>query len=901
MKRTFVDRIEELRHLHRALKYDGKEIPVLVFTGIGGMGKTALRIAFEQEILKPNKIPYAVLDYDGDPNLRPIEATLRTIRRQIGRHKVKTPVFDFLYARYFELSTGLKISAKNFPMELEGVVNILEAIPGVSNVTKVLHGLSQLGLVAKERLQHKDWLYRIRDLEPREVMNLLPEVLAEDLEEAMTIQNAKTSGFRIPLLLDAYETLSDSQIDDALHRKLLLLTPHLLRVIFTRAPLPWEHTFPKEWQGKIKHIPSLDNLSQEDATTLLRKKHVDNPLLHKHLYQLTGGYPLHLELCVDICREIEETTNRKPEIHDFEGAVQVKNLTEDLVQRLLRQLTDNERDLMGLAVYPRWVSEEVLEVLSSVPESVPRIFKKFTGLSMFSPHPDIPDAYVIRREVRDCLRLRQNKERLFKQRHGKLSQFHRGRWEETQSFHYLQEALYHRFYEDPDHAIEMFEEHFWKLREKFWLGEAEGLLESIPIDILSEKQKRKVDYARARLLTCSSRSQHSLISAMHLYETLVASETDEESLGKYLFYLGFDLHLLNQYERALEYYKKSLAIRLRVFGEQHPDVAESYTGVGEVYSIKGEYEKALEYYKKGLAITLKLYGEEHPDVAASYNNIGNVYSNKGEYEKALEYLEKSLAIGLKVYGEEHPRTARSYSLIGHVYWKEGEYDNALEYFKKSLAINLKLFGEESPGVARFYIHLGNVYYDKSEYDKALEHYQKSLAMFLKIFGEEHPHVAISYNNISLILREKGEYEKALDNYERSLAILLKIFGEQHPDVANSYNNIGVVYRDKGEYKKALQYHHKAIAILLKIFGEEHPWIAESYDGIARTLWALKKHDEAFENMHKSVDTYRKSKHWKDAIENIETLAKWLDEKGKKKEAEEKRAEAQKIRKDHDLP
>ena len=80
MIRPFVNRIDEMRRLNNILKYDGKEVPVLVFTGIGGMGKTALRIAFENQILKPKKIRYAVLDYDGDPNLRPIEASLRTMR-----------------------------------------------------------------------------------------------------------------------------------------------------------------------------------------------------------------------------------------------------------------------------------------------------------------------------------------------------------------------------------------------------------------------------------------------------------------------------------------------------------------------------------------------------------------------------------------------------------------------------------------------------------------------------------------------------------------------------------------------------------------------------------------------------------------------------------------------------
>jgi len=63
---------------------------------------------------------------------------------------------------------------------------------------------------------------------------------------------------------------------------------------------------------------------------------------------------------------------------------------------------------------------------------------------------------------------------------------------------------------------------------------------------------------------------------------------------------------------------------------------------------------------------------------------------------------------------------------------------------------------------------------------------------------------------------------------------------------------------------------------------------------------LKKEVDAFKKMNKSVDINRKSNQWKYVVEGLETLAKWLDEKGRKKEAEENRSEAQKIRKDHGL-
>ena len=84
-------------------------------------------------------------------------------------------------------------------------------------------------------------------------------------------------------------------------------------------------------------------------------------------------------------------------------------------------------------------------------------------------------------------------------------------------------------------------------------------------------------------------------------------------------------------------------------------MAQSYNNVGVVYSEKDDNEKALEYYNKSLAIRLNTSGENHPHVAAAYNNISHVYKAKGddEIEKALEYHTKSLAIKLNTLGENH--------------------------------------------------------------------------------------------------------------------------------------------------------------------------------------------------------------------------------------------------------
>jgi tetratricopeptide (TPR) repeat protein len=94
-------------------------------------------------------------------------------------------------------------------------------------------------------------------------------------------------------------------------------------------------------------------------------------------------------------------------------------------------------------------------------------------------------------------------------------------------------------------------------------------------------------------------------------------------------------------------------------------VSNLYNGFGERLDEKEEYNEALEYYQKSLAVRLKQLGPDHPSVALSYNNIGLAYSNKGEYDQALEYYQKSLAIRLKKLGADHPDVANSYNKIGY--------------------------------------------------------------------------------------------------------------------------------------------------------------------------------------------------------------------------------------------
>ena len=101
---------------------------------------------------------------------------------------------------------------------------------------------------------------------------------------------------------------------------------------------------------------------------------------------------------------------------------------------------------------------------------------------------------------------------------------------------------------------------------------------------------------------------------------------------------------MGEYSKALSSYEKSLEIRQQSLPPNHPDLAASYNNIGIVYSNMGEYSKALsslEIRKMSYNNIGSVYGLEiekshairqqslppnHPDLAASYMGIGNVYT-----------------------------------------------------------------------------------------------------------------------------------------------------------------------------------------------------------------------------------------------------------------------------------
>ncbi len=143
------------------------------------------------------------------------------------------------------------------------------------------------------------------------------------------------------------------------------------------------------------------------------------------------------------------------------------------------------------------------------------------------------------------------------------------------------------------------------------------------------------------------------VTAYQHYQEAVSLQPDN---ALYLNDAGYMAYTLGKYAEAETLYQRSLAIREKASGRDHPGVAESLNNLAVLYVAQGKYAEAEPLHQRSLAIDEKALGHDHPLVATILNNLAELYRSQGKYAEAEPLYQRSLAIDEKALGKDHPTT-----------------------------------------------------------------------------------------------------------------------------------------------------------------------------------------------------------------------------------------------------
>ena len=295
---------------------------------------------------------------------------------------------------------------------------------------------------------------------------------------------------------------------------------------------------------------------------------------------------------------------------------------------------------------------------------------------------------------------------------------------------------------------------------------------------------------------CSRLTPHALTVCAHA-ESLQGAY---QSFAKLFNNLGeFFIHIA-QFQNAKKVLEKSLEIRRKLLGEEHPDTAISLNNMGYLLLTLtlGDSAGARPYYEQALAIRRKVLGEEHPGTATSLNNMGYLLLTLGDSAGARPYYEQALAISRKVLGERHPNTALSLSNLGNLLQEMGDSNGARLYYEQALTIRRQVLGKQHPDTAKTLINLSTLLLAMGDLPGARHCCEQAIEINRKVFGERHPYTAQSLNNFGKILLGMGDLPGARHCCEQALAINRELLGEQHPHTILVSKNLETLNARKSE-------------------------------------------------------------------------------------------------------
>ena len=246
-----------------------------------------------------------------------------------------------------------------------------------------------------------------------------------------------------------------------------------------------------------------------------------------------------------------------------------------------------------------------------------------------------------------------------------------------------------------------------------------------------------------------------------------------------------------RYSDAQLFYERSLAVREKILGPDHPDIATSLSDLGGLYNAQGRSPEALSLQLRALSIREKVFPSDPAAVANSLNNLAEVYRSQGLFKDAEPLHRRSLAMREKIYGKSDPKVAISLTNLAHVFRAQGRLVEAKSFCQRALDIREQAFGPDDPTVGASLNNLARVYYAQKRFLEAEQLYRSSLAIRETTLGKDHPDVGASLNNLAQLYREQGRYADAESHYRRGLAILVTMsrqIGRAHPYLERGIQN-----------------------------------------------------------------------------------------------------------------
>jgi tetratricopeptide (TPR) repeat protein len=218
---------------------------------------------------------------------------------------------------------------------------------------------------------------------------------------------------------------------------------------------------------------------------------------------------------------------------------------------------------------------------------------------------------------------------------------------------------------------------------------------------------------------------------------------------------------------------------------------------GDVYADSKLFAEAEGFHREALAVRRRLYGPDHPQIAVSENNLASLYREMGKLDQLVPLLEDALRIWRAAFGEDHPSVGFAYTNLGQAYVALNRGVEAEPLYRRGIAITEKRLGADHPEVASAYRNLGDLFHRQGKLQGAEKLYWHSVSILEKSLGADHLQTAQLLKSVVAVLADQKRFLEAEKVQKRVMQIIAQRSGTRNEEYLSQAEIFTLIAKKNG--------------------------------------------------------------------------------------------------------
>jgi len=266
-----------------------------------------------------------------------------------------------------------------------------------------------------------------------------------------------------------------------------------------------------------------------------------------------------------------------------------------------------------------------------------------------------------------------------------------------------------------------------------------------------------------KVLVQEGANQRAISVLQPLTEQKAIDDSATANLLNATSFLAVAQQAVGNLQAADELNRRALDLAIKVYGSEHPRVAEILSNVATVEATHGNTAEAEKLYDRAASILAAYYGPKNPETLQVMSFSATMALRGGNYGKAVTVLHQLLPLQLQEYGNgPNAYVAFTHNSLGQLALAQGDLSTAEKEFDIVVTMNEQLFGASDLKTAQGMANLAGVLVMEHQYERAEQQARSAVRAFTQIPHAGNPSVGVAELILGEALMGQKRYKEAVD-------------------------------------------------------------------------------------------------------------------------------------------